>query len=88
MSLPNTKNTIETLEAKADAHDMVDHLIERNQTLEEVFHLLQPVLYRLSVNVYGENSEPVPLSQLIEDSIKWIDQHSNNCQDSAKSSEN
>lgn len=70
--LPNTAESISLLEAKQDAHDTVTHLIERNMELEEIFQNLQPLLYALSVKLYGDDDAPVSLGVLIEDSLKML----------------
>ena len=70
--LPNPITTVETLQAKQDAHDTVTGLIERNLELEEIFENLQPLLYELSVKLYGDNSETITLNKLIEDGVKFL----------------
>ena len=72
MTLPSTQISIETLQAKAEAVDMVDGLIKRNFELEEIFQCLQPLLYELSVTVYGDDDKDVSLAKLMEDSVTWI----------------
>ena len=73
MTLPNTTQTIETLQAKVEAVDMVDNLIKRNFELEEIHAVLQPLLYSLSMKLYPTDS-PVSLGKLVEDAVKWIDE--------------
>jgi hypothetical protein len=71
--LPNNKVTVETLSTKAEAHDVVEHLLDRNQQLEEIYLAIQPLLHAASVAVYGEdNHEPVSLNELIEKAVEWI----------------
>ena len=55
-----------------EAIDAVSGLIERNLELEQIFENLQPLLYELSVALYGENDEPVTLNKLIEDGVRYI----------------
>lgn len=70
--LPTLQQTFETLQAKKEAIDTVDRLIERNLELEEIFQVLQPLLYSLSVAIYGDDAEPVSLAKLVEDSVNLI----------------
>lgn len=70
--MPTISETIEVLEAKQEAKDTVTGLIERNLELEEIFETLQPLLYALSVAVYGEDASDVSLGKLIEDSVAFI----------------
>ena len=72
MKLPSTTSVMETLVAKQDAKDTVTGLIERNLELEEIFEALQPLLYALSVKLYADNTDPIGLNQLIEDSVKYL----------------
>lgn len=72
MKLPSTITTVETLQAKQDAHETVSGLIERNLELEEIFENLQPLLYELSVKLYADNNEPIALNKLIEDGVKFL----------------
>lgn len=71
-NLPSTTETFSTLVAKQDAHETVTGLIERNLELEEIFETLQPLLYELSVLLYKDNSDPIGLNKLIEDSVNYI----------------
>lgn len=47
-------------------------LIERNQELEDIFENLQPLLYSLSVALYGDDADDVALNKLIEDALQFI----------------
>lgn len=55
-----------------EAIDAVSGLIERNLELEQIFENLQPLLYELSVALYGDNDAPVTLNKLIEDGVRYI----------------
>jgi len=70
--LPNSTESVSLLKAKQDAHDTVSGLIERNLELEQIFEALQPLLYTLSVALYGDDACDVSLSKLVEDSVKML----------------
>lgn len=70
--LPDTAESIQTLKATQEAHDTVSGLIERNLELEQIFESLQPLLYTLSVALYGEDDSDVSLAKLVEDSVKML----------------
>ena len=72
MSLPKMSEVMETLVAKQEAKDTVTGLIERNLELEQIFENLQPLLYELSVALYGDKDDPISLGQLIEEGVKYI----------------
>lgn len=55
-----------------EAADAVSGLIERNLELEEIFENLQPLLYELSVALYGDNEETITLSKLITEGVAYI----------------
>ena len=65
--------TVENISAKVEAIDAVDGLITRNFELEDIFEEIQPLLYSLSVKLYGEDSSDVSLSKLVYDAVTWID---------------
>ena len=69
--LPNRALSVENIIAKQDAVDTVSFLIERNQELEEIYETLQPLLFALSEKLY-EVGEPVSLSRMVEDGVKFI----------------
>jgi hypothetical protein len=73
MALPKMAVSVENIIAKQDAVDTVSFLIERNQELEEIYETLQPLLYALSVKLYEEGT-PVSLSNIVADSIKFINE--------------
>lgn len=71
--LPEPKQTFGHLTTPIEAKETLDKILERNIELEEIFQVLQPLLYTLSVAVYGEeNDQPVTLAKLVEDSIAVI----------------
>lgn len=69
--LPNTKTTVETLMAKQEATDTVTKLLERNVELEEIFQVLQPLLYTLSETLYPSD-DPVSLGTLVADAVEYL----------------
>ena len=71
--LPDMGQTVEAISAKVEAIDAVDGLITRNFELEDIFEALQPLLYSLSVKLYGEDSSDVGLNKLVFDAVTWID---------------
>ena len=71
--LPDMGQTVEAISAKVEAIDAVDGLISRNFELEDIFEVLQPLLYSLSVKLYGEDSSDVSLNKLVADAVTWID---------------
>lgn len=72
MKLPNTATTIEMLEAKLEAVSTVDSLIKSNQEFEEIYNIIQPLLYELSVFLYKDNSETISLGKLVEDGVGYF----------------
>lgn len=74
-NLPSVSESVEVLQAKQDAKDTVTGLIERNMELEEIFQNLQPLLYTLSVALYGEDASDVSLAKLVADSVELIAGH-------------
>lgn len=70
--LPKSEISVESVTVRQEAKDTVDKLIERNLELEEVFDLLQPLLYSLSVKLYGQDGTDVSLHKLIADSLEHI----------------
>ena len=74
--LPDSHTTIETIVAKQDAVDTVDEILKRINELEDIHTALQPLLYTLSIALYGEDDKPVTLTQLIEDACAFINNYS------------
>lgn len=72
MKLPDPKTTIETLEAKMEARQTVDDMIQANKEFTDIMIVLQPLLYELSVFLYKDNSEDVNLAKLVEDSVGYL----------------
>ena len=70
--LPDTKSNVETLQAKVEAVDMVDGIIKRNMELEEIFQCLQPLLYALSIKMYGEDASPRDLGTMTADAVHYV----------------
>lgn len=74
--LPEIHTTIETLVAKQDAVDTVDEILKRINELEDIHTALQPLLYTLSVALYGDDDKPVSLHELIADACAFINNYS------------
>ena len=55
-----------------EAHDTVSGLIERNLELEDIFEALQPLLYTLSVALYGDDASDISLQKLVQDSVAML----------------
>jgi len=72
MKLPDTKTSVETLQSKLDAERVLATILERKQELEDYVAIVQPLLYTLSVKLYGDNSETISLDKIISDGIKHI----------------
>lgn len=70
--LPSVTSSVETLVAKQEAVDTVSGLIERNLELEDIFEALQPLLYALSVKLYGDDSEAVSLGKMVIDAVAYL----------------
>lgn len=47
------------------------------EELKEVHLAIQPLLYAISVKLYGDNNEAVSLQKLIEDGVNFINGESN-----------
>lgn len=73
MSLPNTATSVEILQSKIDAEQMLNTIFARKQELEDYVAVVQPLLYCLSKKLYGDNAETIMLDKLVSDSIKHID---------------
>ena len=77
MTLPKMAVSIENIVAKQDAVDLVDDLIKENKYLQDVFAAIQPLLFAMTEKLYKDNSGEeinVQLGQLVEDSVKWINE--------------
>ena len=73
MRLPSTQEVMETLVAKQEAKDTVSGMIERNLELEQIFETLQPLLFALSVKLYGPGpAETISLDKLINDGVAYL----------------
>ena len=70
--LPNATQTFQTLQASAEAKEILEHILERKQELEDMVQIIQPLLYTISVALYGENDETVPLDKLVFDAVAFI----------------
>lgn len=72
MILPNNKTTIETLIAKQEAVDTLDIILKQNKELSDIYDVIQPLLYAVSVKLYGENAETISLTKLVEDGVAFL----------------
>lgn len=70
--MPDSITSFSLLQAKTEATDTVTRLLERNIELEEIYDALQPLLYYMSVKLYGDNDEKIPLAKLIEDGVTYL----------------
>tara|TARA_R110000868_G_scaffold6114_4_gene35320 strand:+ start:128 stop:376 length:249 start_codon:yes stop_codon:yes gene_type:complete len=70
-------SSVSSMTASIEAVEMVDNLLKRNTELEEIYDIIQPLLYELSLKVYKEDGATVTLYQLVEDSVKFLkgDEH-------------
>lgn len=71
--LPSNKTTIETLTLKEDAKPWVDQFIARNNELEEIFDVIQPLLYKISIHLYGDDHSPRNLAVLVKEGCEYLD---------------
>lgn len=72
MTLPNNQTTIHTLQASDEAKEVLNRILERKQELEDMIVIIQPLLYTISVALYGENDETVQLDKLVTDAVNFI----------------
>jgi len=70
--LPNSTESVSLLKAKQEATDTVTELLEQNLEMREIYNALQPLLYALSVALYGEDASDISLQKLVEDSVKML----------------
>ena len=69
---PTNSPVFETVVTKMAASEELENILNRSNELEEIFVALQPLLYKLSVKLYGEDDKPVSLTTLIEDACKML----------------
>ena len=72
MSLPDNQETIHALQASEQAKQILNNILERKQELEDMVQIIQPLLYTISVALYGENDEKVDLQKLVTDAVNFI----------------
>lgn len=73
MSLPNAKETVHTLTASEAAKETLDNILQRKQDLEDYVAIVQPLLYTMSIALYGEDdASDVDLSELVSDALAYI----------------
>ena len=70
--LPKAITSLETLNAKNEAKQFTENLVNRNIELQAIYNAIQPLLYELSVKLYGEKDDTIELAKLIQDSIELI----------------
>jgi hypothetical protein len=75
MSLPNTVAVVHNLTASAAAKETLENILQRKQDLEDYVAVVQPLLYTMSVALYGEDDHSdVDLSVLVSDALVYINQ--------------
>jgi hypothetical protein len=72
MSLPETAQTVHTLQASEEAKTMLEELLRRKQELENIFVEIQPLFLALSIKLYGNDDRTVMLKDLINDGIRYL----------------
>jgi len=72
MKLPIAAETLQTLQAMPEAKEILNRLLERKQELEDMHAIIQPLLYTISLALYGENDEAVALDKLVFDACAFI----------------
>jgi hypothetical protein len=72
MSLPKIAETFRTLEASAEAKEVLERILERKQELEDMVQIIQPLLYTISLALYGEDDSDVSLDKLVTDAVNFI----------------
>lgn len=70
--LPDMKESIHKLQAGPEAKEVLERILERKQELEDMVQIIQPLLYTISVALYGENDETVALDKLVFDACAFI----------------
>jgi len=70
--LPVASETLTTLQAMPEAKEVLERILERKQELEDMVQIIQPLLFTLSVALYGENDETVALDKLVFDAVSFI----------------
>ncbi len=70
--LPDTVQAFKTLQASAEAKEVLERILERKQELEDMVAIIQPLLYTISVALYGDNDETIPLDKLVKDAVDLI----------------
>lgn len=70
--LPESQTTIHSLTAGPEAKEILNNLLERKQELEDMFVVIQPLLYTISVALYGEDNSEVSLAKLVQDAVDLI----------------
>jgi hypothetical protein len=71
-NMPDAAQTIHSLQASAEAKQILNNILERKQELEDIYNIIQPLLYTISVALYGENDETIQLQKLVTDAINHI----------------
>lgn len=70
--MPDAAQTIHSLQASVEAKQILNNILERKQELEDIYNIIQPLLYTISVALYGDDSDTVDLHKLVTDAINLI----------------
>lgn len=72
MTLPDTKTSLHSLHASAEAKEILERILERKQELEDMVQVIQPLLYTISVALYGDDNSDISLAKLVQDAVDFI----------------
>ena len=70
--LPTIVESFKTLEASAEAKEVLERILERKQELEDMVQIIQPLLYTISLALYGDDDSDVSLDKLVTDAVNFI----------------
>lgn len=71
--LPETANTIKTLDASEQALETLNNILERKQELEDMVAIIQPLLWAVSIKLYGEeDNSAVDLRKLVQEGCDML----------------
>lgn len=70
--MPDMKTSVHALSASAEAKEVLERILERKQELEDLVQVIQPLLYTISVALYGDDNADVSLAKLVQDAVDLI----------------
>lgn len=70
--IQSTAESFRTLQASAEAKEVLDRILERKQELEDMITIIQPLLYTISLALYGDDDSDRSLSELVTDAVNFI----------------